>query len=215
MAIGTTTGKKCLQGILSKVIAGKLIAEGITDKPIDKITYKSTHSLLRVDSNGNLYETLHRVAVAEPQWFPSFIDAEIWAEAVKLFKPNKNLEKNVEKYLLPKMDKYVENIPDAELVSITRDFLTERGILNTPISQREWNTYYFNEDEIYSLDKKSQLFPYRKRGTDNVFDVKCEAGFNTRVWRKAVSRFEAGMTLKECIEIFLKTELARPAPALH
>ena len=32
------------------------------------------------------------------------------------------------------------------------------------------------------------------------------------VWRKAVSQFKVGMTLKECIEIFLKTELEHRTP---
>lgn len=32
------------------------------------------------------------------------------------------------------------------------------------------------------------------------------------VWRKAVSQFEVGATLKECIEIFLNTELVQKAP---
>ena len=33
-----------------------------------------------------------------------------------------------------------------------------------------------------------------------------------RVWRKAVSKFQIGMTLNECINIFLKTELEQGAP---
>ena len=32
------------------------------------------------------------------------------------------------------------------------------------------------------------------------------------VWHKAVSQFEVGMTLSECISIFLKTELVRGVP---
>ena len=39
-----------------------------------------------------------------------------------------------------------------------------------------------------------------------------ETCFNITVWRKAVSQFEVGMTLDECINIFLQTELTHNVP---
>ena len=61
------------------------------------------------------------------------------------------------------MDEYLQNIPDSELISITRDFLIENGILDQPIRRHKGNTYYFDKSEIYSLDNESKLFPYEGR----------------------------------------------------
>ena len=62
-----------------------------------------------------------------------------------------------EKHLLPQMDEYLQNIPDTELASMTRDLLIEHGVIHSPIAQRAGDTYYFNENEVYTLDKASQL----------------------------------------------------------
>lgn len=110
------------------------------------------------------------------------------------------------------MGEYLQNIPDAELISITRDFLIEQGVINSPICQREGGTYYFDENEIYSLDEKSEQFLYEKWIKFHHFKIEYEICFNMNVWRKAVSQFEIGMTLNECIGIFLKTKLIRGVP---
>lgn len=110
------------------------------------------------------------------------------------------------------MGEYLRSISDAELVSITRDFLIENGVINTPVSQRAGKTYYFNEDEIYSLDKTSSLFPDEKRIKFNLFNIRFETCFNMNVWRKAVSGFEVGMTLEDCVRRFLTTELSHSIP---
>ena len=111
------------------------------------------------------------------------------------------------KYLLPEMDEYIQSFSDEELAAITRDFLIEQGVLNTPVAQHKGNTYYFNENEVFSLDKGSKLFPNEKRVKFNIFTTKGETCFNDNLWRKAVSRFEVGATLTECVRIFMATEL--------
>lgn len=68
------------------------------------------------------------------------------------------------------MDEYLQNIPDSELISITRDFLIENGILDQPIRRHKGNTYYFDKSEIYSLDNESKLFPYEGR-INHIFTV--------------------------------------------
>ena len=150
MVIDKSTGKGCAQSILSRVITKRLIAEGIADKPIDKTTCRTIDSYLRVTNKKDLYVTLRKVGkpAEGPLWVPSFIDAEIWGQAVRQFKPSETLDSNVEKFLLPKMDEYIEQISDEELASITRDYLLERGVLNTPIAQRKGDTYYFDENEV-------------------------------------------------------------------
>ena len=149
----------------------------------------------------------------ETLWTPSFIEAGIWEQEASRFRPLERLDENVENYLLPEMGEYLQSLPDAELVSMTRDFLIEQGVINVPIVQRERNTYYFNENEVYSLDTKSELFLYEAGQIKfDLFDAAHETCFNMNLWRKAVSQFEVGMTLRECIHIFLKTELGRGVP---
>ncbi len=211
MVIDKSTGKGCAWSIASRTITKKLIAEGIIGKPFARKQTRRRYRLLSAEkfSGGRVYITWWRGSGSadEALWTPSFIEAGIWERGVSRFCPFERLDRNVENYLLPEMGEYLQSIPDAELVSMTRDFLIEHGVINVPISQRKGNTYYFNENEVYSLDAKSERFQYEKRVKHNLFYAEYETCFNMNVWRKAVSRFEVGMTLGECISIFLKTEM--------
>lgn len=214
MVIDKTTGKGCAWSIVSKSITKRLIAENIIGKTIYRKPRKSGYKFFQVialGDNPHVWPKRSDELSVEPLWTPSFIDAGIWKQAVSNFKTCERLDRNVEYYLLPKMEEYLLNISDVELVSLTRDFLIEYGVIYSPISQRAGNTYYFNEKEIYSLDKKSELFPYEKQPKFNIFNAQYETCFNTQVWRKAISQFEVGMTLTECISIFLQTELVHRA----
>lgn len=216
MVIDKTTGKGCAWRIASKTITKRLIAEGIMDKPFARKPFKSSYHLLSAEkfSDGQVIITWRHGSglVDEALWTPSFIEAGIWERGASRFRLLDCLDANVENYLLPEMGEYLQSIPDAELVSMTRDFLIEHGVINVPISQHEGNTYYFNENEVYSLDTKSELFPYEKRIKFSLFNPAHETCFNVNLWRKAVSQFAVGMTLVECIRIFLKTELVQGVP---
>lgn len=201
--------------IASKTMATQLIADGIMGRAISRKARPNGHDLLCVVKAGDeVYIKAQRgdELTDEPLWIPSFIDVEIWQQAVSRFHGFTRLDRNVEKYLLPKMDEYLQNIPDTDLISMTRDFLIAHGVINKPISQRRGKTYYFNESEVYVLDEEAIFFPCEKRRRFDRFEVMGETCFNMNVWHKAVSQFEIGTTLKECIEIFLKTELVHSAP---
>ena len=71
------------------------------------------------------------------------------------------------------MDEYLKNISDTELVFMTRDFLIQQSVINTPVSQRSGKTYYFNENEVYSLDKEARLSSMR--GAQNLTSLKLGA----------------------------------------
>ena len=216
MVIDKTTGRGCALSMASKTVTEKLIGDGIIGQVICKrrrINSKNRYDLLRVTKFKH-EETVYVMSqkdkgvAEEPLWTPSFIDAEIWAQAVSRFPNFEQLDKSVEKYLLPEMDEYLQSISDAELVSMTRAVLIEHGIFNMPIRQHTGKTYYFRENGIYSLDKESELFPYEGRKKFNSFKIMTAPCFNMNVWSKAASRFEVGMTLEDCIGIFLQTELA-------
>ncbi len=215
MIIDKTTGKGCAWSITSKTITKKLLAENILNKLIFRKPRPNRYDLFRViEFHDGVYviSDRGRELSEEPLWIPSFIDAEIWKQAVSRFRPLKKLDQNIEMYLLPEMGDYLQSLSDAELVSMTRDFLIDLGVIHSPICQRAGNSYYFNENEVYSFDKGSTLFPYMKRIKYNLFPDRYEQCFHIALWRKAVSHFEVGMTLTECIEIFLKTKMTHGAP---
>jgi len=203
MVIDKSTGKGCAWSIASRTITKRLIAEGIIDKPFARKQIRNRYRLLSAKkfSEGQVYVTWQRGSelADEALWTPSFIEAGIWERGASRSQLSERLDRNIEDYLLPEMGEYLQGIPDAELASMTRDFLIEHGVINTPISQREGNTYYFDENEVYSLDTKSERFPYEKRIKYNLFNAEYETCINMNVWHKAVSQFEVGMTLGECM----------------
>lgn len=217
MVIDKTTGKGCAWSITARTITQKLVTDGIAGKTIAKKPRYKRDVWLRVIDDGNgqahIKWDFADKLVEEPLWVPSFIDEGIWTRAVSKFPFDGRLDENVVKYLLPEMDEYLQSIPDSELISMTRDFLIENGVLNQPIQQRKGKTYYFDKNEIYSLDK-AELFPIEGKIKFHIFTVRGpgRACFNSGLWLKAASQFEVGMTLKECIGIFLKTELKHNIP---
>lgn len=214
MGIDKTTGRGCAWSIASKTVTKQLIAEGIVGRAIFKKPNQNRYNLLCVVKYGEVACVMLQKGdemTEEPLWTPSFIDIGIWKQAVSKFHINTELDRNVEKHLLPEMGEYLQSIPDVDLVSMTRDFLIKRGIINKPISQRRGKTYYFNKNEVYALDQKPRLFPHEGRTKFCKFRVVGNC-FNMNVWQKAVSQFEVGTTLTECIEIFLKTEIVHSVP---
>ena len=220
MVIDKTTGKGCAWRIASRTITKRLIAEGIIGKPFarqqTKSQTKSRYRLLSAEeySDGQVHVLWRRGSglADETLWTPSFIEAGIWERAASRFHFRDPLDINVENYLLPELGEYLQSLSDTELVSMTKDYLIDQGVINIPIVRRGRNTYYFNENEVYSLDTKPERFPYESRGRFSFFNAAYETCFNMNLWRKAASQFEVGMTLDECIRIFLKTEMIRGTP---
>ena len=148
MVIDKTTGLGCALSLLSKTVTEKLIAEGIIGKTIcrkRRINSKNIYDLFQVvrytHKHVHIVPQKSGESAEEPLWTPSFIDAGIWKQAVSKFPDVDRLDQGVEKYLLPKMDEYLRGTSDAELVSITRDFLIEHGVLNTPVCQHNGKLY--------------------------------------------------------------------------
>lgn len=189
MVIDRTTGKGCALSIAAKTVTRNLIADGIIGKTIAKKERPKRSVWLRVRDYGDdwvcIGGNIAHELTEEPLWVPSFIDERIWTQAVSKFHIDSRLDENVVEFLLPEMDEYLQNIPDSELISITRDFLIENGILDQPIRRHKGNTYYFDKSEIYSLDNKSKLFPYEGR-INHIFTVTGidVAFFNSGVWLK-------------------------------
>lgn len=215
--IDKRTGRGCALSIASKTVARQLIDDGIVGKVISRKFLKYRCDSIRIAAFGTGLEDIYvvlRKGVGEaeqPLWTPTFIDPAIWPQAASHSRPGEKLAESVERNLLPEMDSYLQSLSDSALVSMVREFLLEHSVINKPIRQCRGITYYFTEDEVYTQDAESTLFPYEKRLRFNLFEVSNETCFNSAVWIKATTHFKPGMSLMECIGVFLETKIeARP-----
>ena len=207
-----SSGRGCAWCIAARKLAGELVEDGILNQPIIREPRKSEPDIIyRFDGSGYLYRANSKWLASrpadEPLWTPTIIVPEVWAKAVSAFRPRHDLKYNVEYFLLPEMPDYVLSMSDDELVLLIHDFLLESGVVKSPIRQISGDTYFFNEDEIYTQDKGSEHFEYESRLKFHIFKVDDFSSFNMNVWAKAASQFKVGMTLTDCIRVFLDTEL--------
>ncbi len=215
--IDKRTGRGCAWSIASKKIARDLIADGIIGQEIARKILKYRCDSIRVAAAGPELENVYvmqgkgKGIIEQPLWMPTFIEPAIWRRAASKFRPGEKLAESVEKYLLPEMEEYLHGLSDLEMVSMVRDFLLEHGVLHAPIRQEHGKTYYFSEDEVYTLDKESERFPYEGRLRFNIFKV-WDTCFNSAVWTKAATGFQPGMSLRECIGVFLDTQIEERPP---
>ena len=211
--IDKRTGRGCALSIASKTVARRLVDDGIVGKVIARKFLKFRRESIRIAAFGTGLEDIYVVLrksggeAEQPLWAPTFIDPAIWQQAASQFRPGERLDRCVEKYLLPEMEDYLQSLSDSTLVSMVREFLLEHGVINKPIHQCRGITYYFTEDEVYTQDAESTLFPYEKRLRFNLFEVSNETCFNSAVWTKAATHFMPGMSLRECIGVFLETKI--------
>lgn len=221
MKVDRSSGRKCAYSIVARNLANELIEDGILNQPIARVPRENDSDIvLRFENSGYYYRASSKWLAErpedEPLWTPSFIDLSTWEKAAKAFQPRHDLKYNVEYYLLPEMKEYFSDMTDDELNALIREFLVQFGVLNSPIRQISGNTYYFDDDEVYTLDKGSLLFPYEGRMKFHLFTVRDYSSFNMNVWAKASTQFKLGMTLNECIAIFLETSLEpKPVEDLH
>ena len=211
--IDKRTGRGCALSIASKTVARRLVDDGIVGKVIARKFLKYRYDSIRIAGFGTGLEDIYVVLrkgggeAEQPLWTPTFIDPAIWPQAVSQFRPGERLDRCVEKYLLPEIEDYLQSLSDSALVSMVREFLLEHSVINKPIRQCRGITYYFTEDEVYTQDAESTLFPYEKRLRFNLFEVSNETCFNSAVWTKAATHFMPGMSLRECIGVFLRIKI--------
>lgn len=209
------SGRRCLRSIVAGIIADKLVEDGILDTPIRKGTSSTGEKKIYFFSTAGHYHVISHISLTEknrhlaelPIWKPTFIPLDAWNNAVTSFKHCYSIKYNVEHFLLPKISPLIESISGEDLASIARQFLLDEGIIGSPVRQMGGNTYYFNDDEIYCIDKDSTQFVYEGRIRSRIFRVMDYTSFNMNVWNKAVKQFEVGMTLLDCAKVFIETEL--------
>jgi len=210
--IDRNSGRGCAWTMAALKLADTLLEDGILNQPIvRKENQKHGDIVCYFDSSGCYNRASNKWIAGRPEneelWFPSFIEPEIWGTAAASFQLFYDLKYNLEYHLLPKMAEYVHDVSDEELNILLRRYLVDAGIINSPVRQIAGDTYFFNDNEIYTLDKGSKVFAYEGRLKFKLFKIRGYTSFNMNIWSKAVKHFKAGMSLTDCIKIFLDTTL--------
>ncbi len=208
------SGEKAFPHILAFCICEELLGDGIKELPvrceftneaISRVYYFNLLSELRSSSSAEIILKAQENGL----YSPSFISVEKWTPAVEAFERNMKLYENVSKHLMPAYADTIAGMTEQEKAAIIVHYLKLNGVMEKPVRQVKGNSYYFDQNEIYRIDKGSILFPYSKLPRYGIFDVRGQQFFNLRLWTKAVSKFKPGMSLTECASIFLKEELTQ------
>lgn len=108
-------------------------------------------------------------------------------------------------YVRKHLNAPTEGLSDEELAQKAVEAFRKADILGQPVRHRNGNTYYFNADGIYSVDKGSKMF-------QDCF--LCNGEFDqgslwaaTPLWKKAAATFTVGSSLEDCTKVFLNTQL--------
>lgn len=206
------SGEKSLPGIISHCIARALLDDGILEQPIkevllsdgsEEIWYFTQLGYFARTSNPEAKEKLRTNGCYEL----SFIPQEIWKAASSSFQRHENIYESAENCILPLIKDQIDQMPEDQRCEVIRQYLIYNGILETPIRYLAGNTYYFDNEERYQIDRGSKHHEYPDHPVRGVFAPRGQAFFNLRLWTKAVSKFEEGMPLINCAKIFLNEEL--------
>lgn len=196
---GTVLQQSCVnnfRGAFSEILAQILIDEDIIGAPL----IQSGKTIGLLDPNCMYYLTLQSpVSNANVLWTPMFIQTSLWMDAVRRFRPRLSLSDNINEYLLPRLPDPESLFRLTETIRPLEALLIDRGILETPITVRSKYLYYFDDRCIY---QRKRLSPSQKE--IRLWHQHSGCLVNRFTWTKAITHFEPGMTLSECLEIFKK-----------
>lgn len=148
-------------------------------------------------------------------WFPQALPFEIWQESLATFESNKALFTNIQNKLIPIIFKYFS---ESEIENIICDYFCKRSILWKPIrSGREntpslecvydenftsgWRTYYFDDERILRVTNNINML--RSKSIYKPDFCTLTAPVLIKKWELSTHFFRAGMSLKDCVHIFL------------
>ena len=209
----TQSARRSMRSLIARVIADKLVADGIVGKTLIIRTMKdgTEHHYAFFEGRGFsrcAYTPEEAARIQAQIWYPSIIEREAWAFAVEGFRRLHNLPYNVEHYLLPLLRGQIEQLSSDELTEIAMNALLDYGIIDCPIKKTEHEIYYFNEAGYYCVDEGGTHF---ENGLKQDIFLSSRPfswpSFNYNVWWDAVEHFEVGMTLEDCVRIYINTEL--------
>jgi len=136
-------------------------------------------------------------------WKPLDISPDIWRQAVSEFSFLASLQTNIKKHLLPKLGNIQQDLfSSGQLQQDVKQVFIEENILMRPIRIINGSVFYFDTNQIYRKDQGELGYvPSTIRHIWRCHDI------NMRIWYKAVSGFQEGMTLDDCLDLFFHTDI--------
>lgn len=187
-----------IQGIFAADLAELMIREGILGAPLHKMS--GCYGYFTKNSSYAWSRPYPNRFTDLACWIPSFLSPEVWSSAVHRFSRFSTLVACLTRDLLPILDD-----PDSLFHYLYYDrplvsrFL-DRQILETPIRTTRESLFLFDTNGIYQrLPRPQAIKPEELLPWHNCYcsDINCFA------WVSAVHLFRPGMTLEECVKLFL------------
>ena len=184
-----------IQGLFAADLARLLVQQGLSEAPIQKFTWGYTYFTPRLR-----YSTSSSARFAgRPVWRPSFLAPEVWDMAAAQFRVSDPLLLCITHKLFPQLqdiDALYHYVYQERPLSIS--FL-ERGILGTPIRVTRDFVFQFDQAAVY------QSYPHSGELAETFlpWHICYETDINCSAWVKASRSFHPGMSLEQCLEIFL------------
>lgn len=206
-------GIESVSGIAAQMMEAQLVEQGIVGKPLAVRKLTKSYKVYcikpwRIMGKKQIeYRLTYKeiLDVSEPLitcWAPPTIPKSIWDFACPKFSLCGTLADNIERYLLPQFDSILDLFSYKQIYEATIQTFLENGILMEPIRTIKQTIYYFDAAQIYQKDTKVHW-----QANSKDLYLWYYANINMRIFRKASINFLVGSTLKDCVEIFLKTNL--------
>lgn len=199
-----------IQGIFAADLAEIMIREGLLGAPLRKTPFYCGYF-----TQGRNY-TWSRTYISRcfdlPCWVPSFLTPEVWFSAVNHFRNSISLFACLSQNLLPVLDD-----PDSLFHYLYHDrplifsFL-DRRILDAPIRITRDAVFQFDKAGVYQkLPRPQTVKPEKLLPWHSYYhaDINCPA------WISATRLFHPGMTLTECLNLFLAVRKSPDEPSIY
>lgn len=202
------TGMGSAHRIVAQVMGRELAEQGIAEKPILFRKFKKNYALCFFSSHLSFsYDRQTLFTAPDPDiklWAPANIPREVWVRATEQFRFGCSLEHNIDHFLLPILGCAPEYFAYERLLETTEQIFIAEGVCMAPIRKIKSSVYYFDTDRIY---RKDQGLIFENAAELRRRNLWCCRLVNMGIWYKASTQFQEGASLRECIDLFFRTEL--------
>ncbi len=203
-------GIDSVRGIVAQELERQFVEQGIVGQPLAvrkgerdyTIYYIECHTFIKPDNPEYYFISYKQSEPPSTLWTPATIPKHIWELAVAKFSCRRTLEFNTKKNLLPQFESVLDLFSYDQLQDIVTQAFLKNGILMKPVRIANHAAYYFDADQIYQKDTGER---WKKIGRIRHL-WSCQE-IDMRVFSKASCSFQVGSTLRDCVDLVLKTDL--------
>jgi len=202
------TGLGSAHRIIAKAMEQEFVEQGIIKQPLQFRKLKKNYALCFFSSSLCFsYDRYGLFPAPDPAvvlWAPAAIPREVWTKAVAQFQIGGTLEHSIEQFLLPYLAEPLACFSYERLLDTAEQLFLAEDIRCVPIRKIKDTVYYFDEAKIYRADQGSIFKDIKTMRRTSLWFSRM---INMSIWYKASTRFQEGASLRQCIDLFFKTEL--------